>query len=73
MAEVTIHRNKIDLFGTPSMSSGQLIPLLVGAMTLGVVVLSSLRSLVRGSRLIPIFAGYLAPVSTGVDKVERLF
>ncbi|KAI9766818.1 MAG: hypothetical protein M1840_006294 [Geoglossum simile] len=73
IAELTIRRNKLDLSGVQLTSSGQLIPLLVGAMALGVVFGNWVRSGVRKLDIPAASAAYMATVTKTADAIRDRF
>jgi hypothetical protein len=73
LVEVTLKRNKVDLSGSSITSSGQLIPLLAGAMSLLVVFLASLRTQAGKIGRIRIFETYVNIISNTATRVENVF
>jgi hypothetical protein len=70
--ELTLKRNKIDLSGTSITSSGQLIPLLVGALSLCNVFLTYIRNTMSGFERIPAVEAYVGFISGIATQIERI-
>jgi hypothetical protein len=73
MVELMIPANEVDLSATPLSSTGQLIPLLVGALTLAVVFLTWLRKMASSLGPVSIFDGYFNFMSKTGDRIEGIF
>jgi hypothetical protein len=71
MVEATVAINHVDLSKATLDSSGQLIPLLIGAMTLLLVILSYLRRLAGQFSVLPAMVKYTENVSRISDRIEK--
>jgi len=71
MVEATVKTNHVDLSKGTLDSSGQLIPLLIGAMSLLMVFVDFLRHTASAFPRPAIFDKYIKSVSATVDRIER--
>jgi hypothetical protein len=71
LIEITLLRNDVDLSGTPITSSGQLIPLLMGALSLTNVFLTWFRYMAVNIGTVSAFETYVTFTSNIFTRVEN--
>jgi hypothetical protein len=71
ITEATVKMNRVDLSSGTLDSSGQLIPLLIGGLTLMLVILTYLRGLAQQMAAVPYMAKYTDAISSFSDTFEK--